>query len=127
MIKNVVVAIGVTEVLIGSVTLLTSIISWTLALYNKPLAVTIFVISASLVSLLLGIGLLKLRTWARKLIIFFAGYVILTKVLILSGIIVLSGALETSISPGIKNSVSMIYHAFILMFFTRCPVKDKFK
>lgn len=127
MIKNVIVAIGITEVLIGSVTPLASIISWTLALYNKPLAVTIFVISASLVSLSLGIGLLRFRAWARKLIIFFAGYILLTKVLILSGIIMLSGALETSVSPEIKNSISIIYHIFIIVFFARHAVKDKFK
>ena len=120
-------AVAITELLIGLTTLLASFVSWALALYNKPFAITLFVVSASLVSASLGIGLLRLKMWARNLVIFFAGYVILTKILSLSGIIVLSGALETALPAGLKNSISIMYHAFLIIFFTRHAVKDKFK
>lgn len=89
--------------------------------------VLIFVIISSLLSASLGIGIILRSHYFRKLIMFFAGWIILSKVLIFGGIITLNGQLETSIPIGIKNFISIIYHALIIAYFHHPLIKKEYE
>ena len=105
---------GLTEIFIGSITLASILDAYIVSGTTKPLNVLIFVIVSSFISVSLGIGILKKFRLARKLLVFFAGWVILSKILTLSSIISLCCALETSIPAFAKDTVSIIYHLALI-------------
>jgi|GEM_PF-578948 len=117
---------GIIEIAIGFFTLLTVIISLLLGKSTKPLAVLIFVLTASIISLSLGVGIIRRNLASYNLLIFFATVIILSKILIFLGIINLSGALETSIPTPFKNIISICYHALLIWYFTCPSVKMQF-
>ncbi|MFH0877795.1 MAG: hypothetical protein V1863_06210 [Candidatus Omnitrophota bacterium] len=118
---------GLVEIAIGTITLTAVLQSHIAHTSLKPLNVFAFVLVSSLISLALGSGILLRLPYARKWLMFFAGWVILSKVLIFARIITLNGALETTVSPDLKNIISIIYHALVMLYFHRPSVKARFE
>jgi hypothetical protein len=94
---------------------------------KKPLNVFIFVLATSMTSCLIGIGLFKRWRWAWLLIVFFSGYIVLTKILLTFGLLIFTGEVIKFIPMDIKNYISVFYHAFIMAYFTRKKVRTQFK
>jgi len=111
------------EIAIGIITIATLSSSVVFGLNTKPLNVLAFVYITSLLSLLLGIGLLYRNRQAYELLLFLAGVVILTKILMFSKIIHLNGALETIIPSTFKNSISIIYHGVLWLYLRQKGIK----
>jgi len=118
---------GLIEIGIGTITLAAIGRNILTGFLPKPPHVLAFVVISSLISICLGGGILFKWPYARKLLIFFAGWVILSKILIFAGIIVLCCELETTITPDIKNIISILYHAVIIAYFHSQPIKREFK
>lgn len=94
---------------------------------SKPANVLVFVVASSAISSALGAGVILRRRYARKLLVFFAGWVILSKILIMMDILALCCELETTISPNIKNAVSIVYHAAVMLYFHHPLIKAEFE
>ena len=105
---------GITEILIGCITLAAVSLSLFQGKSTKPLEVLIFVIITSLVSFGLGIGILKHNLQSYHLLLFFATVIILSKILIFAKIMHLSGELETVIPADVKNIISIFYHGILI-------------
>jgi len=88
----------------------------------KPVNVLVFVVVSSLLSVSLGAGVLMRRRYARKLLMFFAGWIVLSKILTFGGIITLNGSLETTMPAGLKNIIFhwKDYFIFIQFIFQKC-------
>lgn len=121
-----IVIFGLIEIAIGLVTLTAVISSLILGKSTKPLSVLVFVITASGISLGLGIGILRRNLTSYHFLLFFSSIIILSKILILTKIITLSGELETSISADIKSLVSICYHSLLIFYFVHSAVKKEF-
>jgi hypothetical protein len=119
--------IAVTELLIGLSTISSLITSSLLDACKKPLNVFLFVLVASMTSIAIGMGLFKRWRWAWLLLVFFSGYIVLTKVLLLFGLLIFNGEIITFIPSDIKNYISIFYHAFVVVYFTRKNVRRQFK
>jgi hypothetical protein len=117
---------GLIELIIGSFTLIAVIISLILGKSTKPPEVLIFVLTTSTVSLSLGIGILKRNLTSYHLLLFLSVIIILSKILIFAKIIFLTGALETSIPPSLKNIISIVYHSLLIWYFVRPSVRKQF-
>jgi hypothetical protein len=107
------------EILIGTVTLITSsLVQFTgvFAAQPKPTNVYIFVILTAIMAVAFGIGLLYDGKWAVRLLIFFSGYVILTKILVYAGILSFTGAIITIVPVEIKDGISILYHSLLIVF-----------
>jgi hypothetical protein len=118
---------GLIEIAIGAITLIAVLTSLILSLSTKPLNVLVFVITTSLISVYLGIGIIRRHIHAYHMLLFFASVVILSKILIFTKIIVLYGALEISIPSAFKDIISLIYHALIILYFNLKKVKGEFQ
>src|SRR3989338_2448697 len=124
--KIVIRIIAATEILIGAVTLGANT-GFVFSGFNpKPINVLVFVIWSSILSICLGLGLIGYKKIAHDLLIYFSSVVIVSKLLIFMGIIGLNGALETSIPPSIKNYISMIYHAAVILYLNQSRIKKLF-
>ena len=119
--------IAVTELLIGFSTISSLVTSYLLHASRKPLNVFIFVLATSITSACIGVGLFKRHRLAWLLLVFFSGYIVLTKVLLLSGLMIFTGEIITFIPMDLKNFISIAYHAFIVFYFTRKNVRTQFK
>lgn len=117
---------GIVEISIGLITLVAVISSLISRSSTKPLEVLIFVLTTSIISLGLGIGILRRSLASYHLLLFFVTIIILSKILIFAKIISLSGALETNISPAMKNTISIVYHSLLIWYFTRPSVRKQF-
>ncbi len=117
---------GVTEILIGSITLIAVFLSILQGKSGKPLEVLIFVLITCGLSVGLGIGILKHNKTSFNLLIFFSLIIIFSKILVFANIIALNGALETSLPVSLKNAISVLYHSLVIFYFTRKPVTAKF-
>lgn len=117
---------GLIEIAIGSTTLIALALSLILGKSTKPAGVLMFVILASVMSLSLGIGILRRSLFCRSLLLYFATVVILSKILIFARVITLNGALETSIPAGVKNAISIIYHCLLIWYFSRESTRKEF-
>lgn len=115
------------EIIIGSVTLAALIFSLIQGHSTKPWEVFIFVLTTSLVSVGLGLGILKYNPHCYYLLLYFSSIIVLSKLLIFAKIVTLSGALETTVPAPIKNTVSIFYHSLVIFYFTRKPVRERFK
>ena len=118
--------IGSIEILIGSVTLFSNLVTLTLSQNNKSPRVLCFVIMAGVISTLLGVGMLKFKKRAYQLLLYFASVILLSKVLILLDVIRLNGALETTIPAPIKNTASIVYHGFVIAYLNKPGIKQIF-
>ena len=114
------------ELLIGLCTLFGLLTYSLLSISKKPLNVFIFVLLSATISTIIGSGLLNYREWSRNLLVFFSGYVILTKILIVAGLLRFNGEIITFIPTGFKNCISILYHGFIVIFFNQKTVKGYF-
>lgn len=117
---------GLTEIIIGLVTLIAIGISLFIGKSQKPLEVFIFVLVTSGLSLSLGMGVLKRNLTSYHLLLFFSVTVIFSKILIFAKIISLSGALETTIPAPTKNIISIIYHSLLIWYFTQPSIRKDF-
>jgi len=117
---------GLIEIAIGLITLISLLASLILAKSTKPPEVFIFVFTTSILSLSLGMGILRYSLRSYHLLLFFASVIILSKILIFLKIINLSGALETQIPAPLKNIASTVYHSILIWFFNRPRVKKQF-
>jgi len=117
---------GLTEVIIGSFTLIAVIVSLLLGKSAKPPEVFIFVLTTAVISLILGIGILKRNLTSYHLLLFLSVIIILSKILIFAKIIFLSGALETSMPPSVKNIISIVYHSLLIWYFSRSYIRRQF-
>ena len=119
-------AIGIIEILIGAITLLAVLFSILTQTNPKPFNVMMFVIITAYVSLFLGVGVLEHYKTAYQLLIYFSSVIILSKVLIATNIISLTGALETSIAQSLKDKISILYHFYVIFFLRRKDIKAHF-
>lgn len=117
---------GLIEVNIGFVTLVAVITSLILGKSTKPPEVLVFVLATSIISLGLGIGILRRSLAGYHLLLFFATVIVLTKILILAKILTLSGAIETTLPQSTKDIISIIYHSLLIWYFTRASVRRQF-
>ncbi|MFA5039652.1 MAG: hypothetical protein WC732_08260 [Candidatus Omnitrophota bacterium] len=124
--KQGILLIGLIEIIIGSVTLALLLQSLANGMLSKPPNVFAFVVISSLISVSLGIGVVMRWHYARKLLMFFAGWVILSKILVFSGIITLCCSLDT-IAPDIQNGISILYHLFVIFYFHQPVLKKEFR
>ena len=127
MTKKIVNLIAAVELLIGLVTISSLVISSALFYSRKPLNVMAFVLATSVTSIVIGVGLFKRWRWAWLLIVFFSGYIVLTKVLLLFGLLIFTGEIITFIPMDTKNYISIFYHAFIVFYFTKRLVRSQFQ
>lgn len=125
--KKMVSVIAFIEVLIGASTIIGLILHAVLALSTKPVNVFIFVFVSALASTLIGYGLFVRREWARCLLVFFSGYIIITKIMIFTGLLQFSGEIITAVPADVKNWVSVSYHCFIIVFLSEKPVRNIFR
>jgi len=123
---RIVLTIGVIEICIGGSTLLGNIITLALSQNSKSFGIFCFVIIASIISTVLGMGLLKFRKEAYLLLLYFSSVIILSKILIFMDVIHLNGALETAIPGPIKNIASIIYHGFVIAYLNKPGTKQIF-
>lgn len=123
---RVILIIGIIEILIGSITLVSNFASLLLSANPKPPNVLFFVFVAACVSTLLGVGILKFNKAAYELLLFFSFAVLFSKVLILMGVLELNGALETTVPGPVKSVCSIAYHAFIIYFLREEDIKKVF-
>lgn len=124
--KHIIRAVAFVELLIGLSTIFSLTTLTLLSISTKPLNVFIFVTISATISAALGIGIFKYKENARSLLVFFSGYVVLTKILIFSNLMHLCCDIVTFVSPDFKNSISIAYHLLIIFFFTRNNVKKFF-
>lgn len=117
---------AVVEILIGLITLSAVGLSLIQGRCLKPPEVIIFVLGTALISLGLGIGILTYNIHCYHLLLYFSSVIILSKLLIFTKIITLSGALETTLSFDFKNAASVIYHGLLIFYFTRSGIRKNF-
>lgn len=123
----VIILFGTIEIIIGLVTLAAVTLSLFFGQSAKPANILIFVLSTAVLSLGLGIGILRRNLTSYRLLLFFAAAVILSKILIFAKIITLSGALETDIPQSAKNIISVIYHSLLIWYFSQPLVRKEFR
>lgn len=126
MVKKFIRIIAFVEIVIGLSTMVGLIMGAWFFFPTKPLNVFIFVVISAIASTALGVGLFNCKEKARILLIFFSGYILLTKMLIFLNLLKLCCETTTLIPVNIKNSVSIIYHFLLIIFFTRQRVKKYF-
>jgi len=115
------------EMLIGFLTLSALTLSLIFGFNAKPFNVLMFVYVTSLLSFWLGVGLLFLNKQSYELLLFLAGVVIVTKILIFANIMHLNGALVTTLNPSFKNLISILYHCMLCAYLNRPSIKALFK
>ena len=123
---RIVLLIGLTEILIGGITLCVTLWAMILSLNTKSFNVLIFVTGTATVSTFIGIGILKFKKAAYQLLLYFSSVVLLSKILIFMDIIHLNGAMETSIPPFIKDGTSVLYHAFVIYYLQKEDIRKIF-
>jgi len=124
---RVIITIGLIEILIGGITLLGTIISLAASINTKPQNVLIFVLSAACLSFALGVGILTLQRWAWRLLLYFSSVILLSKILLLMGIIHLNGALVPAVPPWLNHLISLGYHGAVILYLRKPAVKELFQ
>jgi len=117
---------AIIEILIGSITIISIILSLILNINAKPPAVLAFVLVTSIISTCLGVGILRLKRHAFHMLIFLSTIIVFSKILIFTKIITLTGALETTIPQEIKNIISIFYHLSVIIYFSSKTIKEQF-
>jgi len=114
------------EIIIGAATFVSVTLTVIQSMSVKPFEVIIFVLTTSLISFILGLGILKQSALSYYFLLYFSSIIILSKILIFAKIISLSGELETRIPSAFKNFVSIAYHGLLIYYFTRDSIKKAF-
>ena len=113
--------IGYTEISIGAATIISSTAIQYINLggsHKKPENVYFFVVIASLAAITLGTGLIMDKRWARQLLVFFSGYIVLTKMMIYLGLMSMEGSLITFPPRAIIDAISSTYHILVIFLLT---------
>ena len=128
MIKNYrfVLFLGCIEILIGLVTLFFNLFALMFGSNTKSPNVLFFVTIAAVSSFSIGVGILKFYKIAYQALLYFSSVIILTKILILLGVIHLDGALETTVPSPVKTFVSIFYHGFVIYYLLKPDIKNIF-
>jgi len=121
-----VVVFAIIEIILGYITLLAVSVSLIRGWSTKPQEVVIFVLATTVISVCLGLGVLRYSLRSYYLLLYFSSIIILSKLLIFTKIISLNGALETTIPSHLKNAISVLYHSLLIFYFTRSSVKKQF-
>ena len=121
-----VLAIGIIEILTGSVTIFFNFVTLGLSQNTKTINVLCFVIIAGVISTLIGIGILRLKKTAYQLLLYFSSVIILSKILVFFDVIQLNGALETTIPGSVKNIASIVYHGLVIAYLSKSSIKQIF-
>ncbi len=124
--RQIISIIGAIEILIGGITLLVTLATSLLGVSHKSINVLVFVLLTSILSTLIGIGLLKSNRLAYQALLYFSSVIILSKILIFFGIMELNGAMETQIPSSFKNIISIIYHSAVIYFLTHHSIREVF-
>ena len=109
-------AIGSIEILFGGFTLLLTLSSLLFSFNTKPVNVVLFVLITAAISTLLGIGVLTYHKLAYTLLLYFSSVILLTKFLMLCGIIYLNHAFQTFVPSAVVNAISMLYHGLLIVY-----------
>lgn len=126
-IRRLIVLIALIEIAIGLSTLSGLALYTQFSLLSKPFNVLVFVVAAATVSTLLGVGLTHLNRHCAILLVFFSGYIILTKLMVAGGLLRFNGEIVTFIPTDAKNLLSLAYHGFVLIFLTRPRVTSELR
>ena len=118
--------IGILEIIIGIVTLVSLIIS-SAAAPPRPLNIFTFIALTGTISMLLGIGLWRFNRVAYDLLLYFSSVIILSKFLILADIIRLNNGLDVMIPSPVKSWISILYHAFVIYYLSLAEVRSQFE
>lgn len=124
--KTLIRVISFIELFIGLATIVGLIVSSFIFISTKPVNVFVFVLISSLISVAIGWGLFYYREWARKVLLFFSTYIVLTKILIFFNLISFNGEIITFFSTGAKNFISITYHILIIMILSQPATKRNF-
>lgn len=118
-------AIATVEIFIGLFTLSGMALYLHLGLLAKPPNVLTFVTVTAVVSTLLGLGLFRRKRAVATLLVFFSGYIILTKVMVATDLMQFNGAILAYLPADLKNLVSALYHLFVIVFLTKPSVQKE--
>ena len=116
-------AIGIIEVLFGGFTLFVTLFSLVFSFNTKPFNVVLFVLVSAFISTLLGIGVLTYHKLAYTLLLYFSSVILLTKFLMLFDIIYLNHAFQTFVPSAVVNTVSILYHAFLIIYLKKEDIR----
>lgn len=119
--------IGAIEICLGAVTFIAVSASVLLGESLKPPAVVTFVLVSACLSLWLGAGVIRRALVPYRALLFFCAVIILSKILIFAKVISLHGALETTIPSSLKNAISLLYHAAVIVFLRNSKVRKEFE
>lgn len=128
MINNIILnAIASIEIFIGLFTLSGMALYIHLGRLAKPPNVLTFVTVTAVVSTLLGLGLFRRKKAVVTLLIFFSGYIILTKLMVVTGLMRFNGEILASVPTDLKNIISALYHLFVIAFLTKPSVQKELR
>jgi len=117
---------GLIELTIGLVSIVFVTFFDIFGIVEKPSAVFIFVIMSAFASTAIGFGILSYKNWARVLLVFFSGYVIILKVLMYLGVMQFSGEILSVLPRFVKDPISILYHMSLMIFLTNSSVIARF-
>jgi len=124
--KTLIRIISFIELFIGLATIVGLIASSLVFTSAKPVNIFVFVLISSLISVTIGLGLFHYREWARKVLLFFSTYIVLTKILIFFSLISFNGEIITFISTESKNFISITYHVLLIAVLIQPAAKKNF-
>ncbi len=124
--KKIISAIAYIEMIISVVTVIGLSAAIAMGEQHKPCNVFVFVLVTAWVSFGIGLGILLYKEWARLVLVFFSGCIIVIKILIFAGLVRFNGEIITAVPADVKNLISIGYHLFIVVYFTRLSVKKEF-
>ncbi len=107
--------IATIELSLGLITILGLIFYPLFYLSYKPYNTLLFVLTSSIISAILGYGIFKLQDWARRLLVFFSGYIVLTKLLVFANLLELKGEMIGILPFSFKNLISLAYHISLII------------
>lgn len=114
------------ELLIGLTTLIGLMVYSSLSISQKPFNVLIFVCITSAISIAIGLGLFFHKDLARRILIFFSLYIVLTKIMVFLSLLQFTGEIIAFIPNSIKNAISVLYHSLIIAILNRKEIKEAF-
>ena len=116
--------IAVIEIFIGLFTLSGMALYIHLGRMAKPPNVLTFVTVTAVISTFLGLGLLRRNRTTVTLLVFFSGYIILTKVMVATELMHFNGAILEYLPINLKNLISTLYHLILIVFLTKPSVQS---
>lgn len=94
---------------------------------GKAPGVFAFVLTASMVSFFIGLGLLLKKEWARGYLVYFSGYILLEKLLIFLGVLTLNGKMVSHVLGVSTDIYSLVYHGAILALLSLPKFRSLFR